>query len=288
MKKNLFFTTLGAILLAIVLTPVIVQAQEIIEGHCKNLRIIASYQSPWQDSYSDLTVMGLAFDGEYLWAVGRSHPESQNQDRIFKLYETDTELVIMESYEAPSPPDPDPPNPECNIPGSGAGIAFDMSKKGEPQLWLTDDCSKLIYRVEIINEQLEIQEFFEPGVIDSSGIEKYSKYFWVSACSGDPSYLYKIREKKGVMDITIINAPGYCPLGIAFDGTFIWSVDHKWDDNPDGDKIYKLSTNGKVLCSFDFSDISIPVEHATGITFGDDNYMWMADRGNFYKLEFEE
>jgi hypothetical protein len=84
----------------------------------------------------------------------------------------------------------------------------------------------------------------------------------------------------------MINAPGYCHVGIAYDGSFIWSVDQKWEENPDGDMVYKLSTNGKILCSYDFS--GPPVNNATGITFDDDNYIWIADRGNIYKLEFDE
>jgi hypothetical protein len=293
MRKYYYFTAFGIVLLAIVLAPIRIQSQEIIEGHCKALKVIATYQSPWQQAsteWDELTVMGLTFDGEHLWAVGRSHPESEDQDTIFKLAETDTGLEIVEYYEAPDPPDPAPPNPECNLPGSGSGIAFDLSKKSEPQLWLTDDCSKLIYRVEIFGTELVIQESFDPGVLDSSGIEKYGKYFWISACSGDsisgyPAYLYKIRTKKDVMDTTIIDAPGYCPIGTAYDGSFIWSVDHMWEENPDGDMVYKLSTSGKILCSYDFSMI---LNNATGITFDGDTYMWVADRGNIYKLEFDE
>ena len=72
-----------------------------------------------------------------------------------------------------------------------------------------------------------------------------------------------------------LDSPESNPLGLAFDGTYLWNADHS------DDKIYKLDTSGNIIDSFDS-----PGAGPSGLTF-DGTYLWHADYllNKIYKLD---
>lgn len=71
------------------------------------------------------------------------------------------------------------------------------------------------------------------------------------------------------------DSPGLNPLGLAFDGTYLWNAD------PTDDKIYKLDTLGNIIDSFDS-----PGTGPSGLTF-DGTYLWHSDYllNKIYKID---
>ena len=65
--------------------------------------------------------------------------------------------------------------------------------------------------------------------------------------------------------VSSFDAPGTFPLGLAFDGTYLWNVD------PGKDKIYQLDTSGNLISSFD-----TPGQWCFGLAF-DGTSLWTSD-----------
>jgi streptogramin lyase len=71
------------------------------------------------------------------------------------------------------------------------------------------------------------------------------------------------------------NSPGTNPMGLAFDGTYLWNADYT------DDKLYKIDRSGNIIAS-----INSPGTHPRGLAF-DGIYLWNTDstQNKIYKLD---
>lgn len=80
-------------------------------------------------------------------------------------------------------------------------------------------------------------------------------------------------QAQGIIDS--LPSPGREPRGLAWDGEYLWCADAGTDS------VYKLDiSNGTVISSFPFSIES----NYGGITWSDDNNMWIANGSYIYKV----
>jgi len=68
-----------------------------------------------------------------------------------------------------------------------------------------------------------------------------------------------------------IDSPCGDPFDLAWDGTHLWVID-AWGSDGDGNKLYKLNTNGDVVGN----PVSVPADYSTGLTW-DGQFLWAAD-----------
>lgn len=80
-------------------------------------------------------------------------------------------------------------------------------------------------------------------------------------------------QAQGIVDS--FPSPGSEPRGLAWDGEYLWCADAGTDS------VYKLDiSNGTVISSFPFS---VGATYG-GITWSDDNNMWIANGSLIYKV----
>jgi streptogramin lyase len=81
---------------------------------------------------------------------------------------------------------------------------------------------------------------------------------------------------KGQQIINLFSSPGNESRGLAWDGEYLWCADAGTDS------VYKLNpVDGTILSSFPFSIGS----SYGGMTWSDDNNIWIANGSRIYKLD---
>ena len=229
-----------------------------LNGTCEPIKVLGTFPAPFaDDENSDTTVHGLAFDGRDLWAA------HYGAGKIYQLEISESSLDIKTSMDASNT------NP--------TGLEFigqNLYVGSIPEITKMQTKGK---NIGVIKKQ-----FVPPGT-DCTGLAFDGEYLWNADFNfdfstdppslGDVAFLHKLKPN-GKLVATHI-APGLCPEGLAFDGEFIWHTE--WCDN----LIYKLNTDGEIVCSYDW----IEGGHPIGLTF-DGTHLWLSDQSTqmIYKI----
>lgn len=254
MKKVSHLVVISIVLSLVALMPVKGKAQ-VIYGTCGDaIEPVASFDVPFTGG-----VHGLAFDGKNLWAAG------YGAGKLYKLGFNETGEMIVEDFI-----DVQFDNP--------TGITF-VGKT----LYCGSDFTKKIYKIKTTGKKAgEVKDwFYAPGFPDEDcvGLTYDGDYIWNADFhwSGPEAYIHQIKIKGDL--VTSYVAPGPGPEGLAFDGEFLWNVD--WHQS----KIYKLATDGTVVCNWDWVE-GTEGNNPIGLTF-DGNYLWLSDQATqkIYKID---
>ena len=117
-------------------------------------------------------------------------------------------------------------------------------------------------------------QFYVPG---PCGLAYDGNYFWISN-GAEYSKIYKVNPEDGSLVDSFDYGAGFCPAGLAHDGTNLWIAEY----NPD--KIHKVNpNNGSVISSFDTPDEG-PNGNPAAADFDDEFYLWVSIEEGMYRI----
>ena len=152
-------------------------------------------------------------------------------------------------------------------------------------LYCGSDDPLMIYKIPTKGKKAGMVKdwFYAPGYPndDCVGLTYDGDYIWnadFSWYTHTPS-IHKIKINGDL--VNSYTAPGPEPEGLAFDGEFLWNVDFGQS------KIYKLATDGRVVCEWEWWTED-PLNSPIGLTF-DGNYLWLSDQATqmIHKIDID-
>lgn len=196
---------------------------------------------------------GLTYDGTYLW-VGTSYANTAG-DFLWKIDPADGSVVgtipIPEPYQF----------------YKVKGLAFDGQ-----YLWVFEDISGTdkFYKVDP-NTGAVLKSFPSPHNNYVGGITYANGYLWFSNYYGSSpeGVLTKIDTTNGTPQATIVTQ-GEQPMGVAFDGQFIWCAEDSGYGNT-RDEIYQYDPS---TLTYTGTFIRNPIDRPRDMTW-DGNYLWL-------------
>ena len=234
------------------------QAQ--LNNACGQIEVVSEFSIPFAESDPDTSVHGLAYDGKHLWAA------HYGEGVIYQLEIGESALTIRDSMVASNT------NP--------TGLEFigqNLFVGSIPEISVMQTKGETI---------ATIKKTFTPPGTDCTGLAFDGEHLWNAdfnfdwstdpSGQGEVAFLHKLTPS-GRLVATYV-APEMCPEGLAFDGQFIWHTE--WCNS----KIYKLSLDGEILCSYDWLPGNVP-GHPIGLTF-DGTFLWLSDQSTqkIYKI----